>query len=58
MVGLPSYGFLKKSTPIKTDAPHGVPPHLKMKPPYLKNTPPPHWNMKHPSMKWFLEKAQ
>ena len=23
----------------------------------LKNTPPPHWNMKHPSMKWFLEKA-
>ena len=26
---------------------------------HLKNTlPPSHWNVKHPSMKWFLEKAQ
>ena len=33
--------------------------HIKMKPPIWKTTPPPppQWNMKHPSMKWFLEKA-
>ena len=30
---------------------------LKMKPPIWKH-PPLHWNVKHPSMKWFLEKAQ
>ena len=44
--------------PIKTDAPPMVcTPHLKMKPPIWKH-PPLHWNVKHPSMKWFLEKAQ
>ena len=46
----PILQFFSKIPPTKTDAPHGVPPHLKMKSP-------PHWNMKHPSMKWFLEKA-
>ena len=25
-------------------------------PPSEKQPPPPHWNMKHPSMKWFLKK--
>ena len=43
--------------PIKTDTLHGASPHLKMKPPIWKTTYP-HWNMKHPTMKWFLENAQ
>ena len=33
-------------------------PPLKNEAPHLKNNPTPHWNAKHPSMKWFLEKAQ
>ena len=36
--------------------PWDIPP-LKMKPPIWKTTHP-HWNMKHPTMKWFLENAQ
>ena len=41
--------------------PYGVHPHLKMKAPIEKHPPPPpppHWKLKHPEMKWFLEKAQ
>ena len=45
--------------PIKINSPPmGTPPPVPLKnkvPPHLKNKPP-HWNMKHPSMKWFLEK--
>ena len=29
---LPPYPMILKTPPIKTDAPHGAPPHLKMKP--------------------------
>ena len=46
-----------ETRPIKTDTLHGASPHLKMKPPIWKTTYP-HWNMKHPTMKWFLENAQ
>ena len=53
---LPPYPMILKTPPIKTDAPHGAPPHLKMNP--LPSEKHPHWNMKHLSMKWFLEKAQ
>ena len=53
--------FETLSPRIKTDAPYRAPPsHLKMKPPpppHLKNKLPPYWNLKHPSMKWFLEKS-
>ena len=53
----PSNDFFRKP-PIKTDAPpHGAPSPLKNETPHLKNKPP-HWNVKYPSMKWFLEKAQ
>ena len=38
--------------------PKSMPPPLKNEAPHLKNKPPSHWNIKHPSMKWFLEKAQ
>ena len=52
----PSYNFFE-NTPSKTVAPHGALPHLKMKPPHLKNNPPPPiWNMKHSSMKWLCKK--
>ena len=40
---------------IKTDAPHGVSPRLKMKLPNWKTTAP-HWKMKFPFRKRFLEK--
>ena len=53
----PSYSFFR-NLPPKPMAPHGDPPPLKNEaPPHLKNNLP-HWNMKDPSMKWFLEKAQ
>ena len=56
----PSIFFETSPPPIKTDAPHGVPPHLKMMSHSSENPPPPstHWNVKHPSIKPFLEKAQ
>ena len=40
--------------------PHRVLPPLKNEAPSSENNPPPphYWNMKHPSMKWFLEKAK
>ena len=47
-----------ENSPIKPDAPpHEAHPSLKNEAPYTKDKPP-HWNMKYPSMKWFLEKAQ
>ena len=52
----PSNNFFQTS-PIKTDAPHGALPQFKNEaPPSEKQSP--HWNMKYPSMNWFLEKAQ
>ena len=45
-------------TPIKTNATDGVPPSLQNEAPSWKANPSTHWNVKHPSMKWFLEKAQ
>ena len=47
-----SYNFFQRPPPpTKTNAPSwSIPHYLKMKPP--------HWNMKNPSMKWFLEKTQ
>ena len=39
--------FSKPPPPLKNEAP-----------PPSEKQPPTHWNMKHPSMKWFLEKAQ
>ena len=44
---------------IKTNASYGA--HLPLKneaPPPSEKQSPLHWNVKHPSMKWFLEKAQ
>ena len=57
----PSYDFFE-NPPSKPMPPMGgAPLHLKMKPPIWKNKPPPplphHWKVKHPSMKWFLQKA-
>ena len=59
MVGWPpTYDFFR-NPPSKPMPPMVRTPHLKMSPaPHLKNTPPPHWNVKQPSMKWFLKKAQ
>ena len=52
MGGHPSpYDFFRNPPPIKIDAPH-----LKMKP--LSEKQSPYWNVKHTSMKWFLEKGQ
>ena len=57
-VSHPHLTFFFESPPIKTDAPYRAPqPHLKMKPPPSEKQTP-HWNMKHPSIKWFLEKTQ
>ena len=50
------YEFFR-NRPIKTDTLHRASPHLKMNPPIWKTTHP-HWNMKHRTMKWFLENAQ
>ena len=50
------YEFFR-NRPIKTDTLHRASPHLKMNPPIWKTTHP-HWNMKHHTMKWFLENAQ
>ena len=48
-----------ENLPIKTDALHGAHPPFKNEAcPIWKTPPPPHWKVKHPSMKWFLEKAQ
>ena len=66
-VSPPSYDFFENPT-IKTDSlplgatsalknevlPTPTPPH----PPSEKQTPPHDRNVKHPSMKWFLEKSQ
>ena len=48
--------FFQKA-PIKTNAPHGAPPHpaRKNEAPTEKQ-PPPYWKVKPPSKKWFLEK--
>ena len=56
----PNLSIFFKRPPTKTNAPptHGVPPNLKMNPHPSEKQTLPHWNMKHPSMKWFLEKAQ
>ena len=51
--GVASYDFFWNS-PIKTDAPHGVPPHLNMKSHKWKPTRP--LKSEAPSRKWFLEK--
>ena len=53
-----STNFFWKKTPIKTDAPHEAPPQLNNDPPPQSEKQSPHWNMKYPSMNWFLEKAQ
>ena len=55
---LPSNDFFWKPT-IKANHPHGAPPPspIKNEAPHIKKQPP-HWNVNHPSMKWFLEKAQ
>ena len=50
-MGVPILQFFSKPPPIKIDAP------LMGHPPPLKNEAP-HWNVKHPFMKWFLAKAQ
>ena len=58
----PSYNFFRSDPPIlqfflnPTYQNRCPPPHLKMKPPIWKTNP--HWNIKHSSMKWFLEKEQ
>ena len=60
--GPPIFWFFSKPLPPpKLMLPHGAtpPPPLKNEaPPPSEKQPPTHWNMKHPSMKWFLEKAQ
>ena len=48
--------FLKP--PIKPNALHGAHPPLKNEVSPIWKTNPPHWNVKHATMKWFLEKAQ
>ena len=55
----PSYNFFQKPPHQNQCPPMGCPPLKNEVPPIWKTPPPhPHWNMKHPSMKWFLEKAQ
>ena len=52
--GPPIFWFFSKPLPPpKLMLPPGATP-----PPPSEKQPPTHWNMKHPSMKWFLEKAQ
>ena len=54
----PKLWFFLKTPPSKPmPPPHEAHPSLKNEAPYTKDKPP-HWNMKYPSMKWFLEKAQ
>ena len=53
--------FFETLSPHQTWCPlWGTPLPLKNEaapPPHLKNKLPPYWNLKHPSMKWFLEKS-
>ena len=61
MGGALSYIFFGNSHPLRQYwwFLWGTQPSLKNEAPRLRNKPPlPHWNMKHPSLKWFLEKAQ
>ena len=44
-----------ETSPIKTNALHGAPPHLKIKAPNLRNNLP-YWKVKSTSRIWFLEK--
>ena len=53
----PNYDFFWKLPHQNWCPPHEAHPSLKNEAPYTKDKPP-HWNMKYPSMKWFLEKAQ
>ena len=56
--GVPPIQQFFPNSPIKSDAPLGaLPPPLKNEASPIWKTIP-HWNMKHPSMKLFLEKAQ
>ena len=49
--------FGETPSPIRTDAPMGFLPHLKVKgPPTGKHPPPPHWNEKPPSQEIILRK--
>ena len=52
----PILQFFFENPLIKIDAPHS-PPHLTIKPPIWETTSP-HWKVKPPSRKWFLEKIQ
>ena len=52
------HGCLLTPPPKLIAPPHAAPPPLKNEAPPSEKQAPPHWNMKDPSMKWFLEKSQ
>ena len=56
--GFPYYDFFQPSHQNRCPSSMEGTRYLKMKPPPLSEKQPlSHWKVKHPSMKWFLEKA-